>query len=124
MTNPMADLAPYTDKELEQAMARILTHALREVLNDTDVQKLWQLHQEIQRRRAPSSRGKPKNRVNLEGIGILASNLEISGRKRAGSGWTGDEARPVNLEGLSPPLLRAQPPASIIYGCAGCRGIA
>jgi len=54
MTSPMADLAPYTDKELEEAMARMLTRARREVLNDTDVKKLWQLHQEIQRRRAPS----------------------------------------------------------------------
>jgi hypothetical protein len=48
------DLGAYTDEELKQALARVLAHARGEVLNDTEVQKFWQLHKEIQRRRAPS----------------------------------------------------------------------
>jgi hypothetical protein len=53
MTDPMTDLDAYTDEELEQALARVLAHARGEVLNDAKVQKFWQLHQEILRRRAP-----------------------------------------------------------------------
>ena len=53
MTDPMTDLYAYTDEELEQALARVLAHARGEVLNDAEVQKFWQLHQEILRRRAP-----------------------------------------------------------------------
>jgi hypothetical protein len=60
MTNPMTDLDAYTldaytldaytDEELQQAMARVLALARAEVLNDAEVQKFWQLYQEIQRR--------------------------------------------------------------------------
>ena len=53
MTNPSKDLEAYTDEELEQEMARVVAHARGEVLNDAEVQKFWQLHTEIQRRRAP-----------------------------------------------------------------------
>ena len=52
MTNPMTDLDTYTDEELEQALVRVLAHARGEVLNDAEVQKFWQIHKEIQRRRA------------------------------------------------------------------------
>ncbi len=54
MTNPMTDLDTYTDEELEQALVRVLAHARGEVLNDAEVQKFWQIHKEIQRRRAHS----------------------------------------------------------------------
>jgi hypothetical protein len=50
MTNPMRDLDAYTDEELQQALARVLAQARGEVLNDAEVQKFWQLSQEIQRR--------------------------------------------------------------------------
>ena len=50
MTNPMTDLDAYTDEELQQALARVLAQARGEVLNDVEVQKFWQLYQEIQRR--------------------------------------------------------------------------
>ena len=53
MSDPMTDLDAYTDEELEQALARVLAHARGEVLNDAEVQKFWQLHREILRRRAP-----------------------------------------------------------------------
>jgi hypothetical protein len=53
MTNPMTDLDAYTDEELQQALARVLAQARGEVLNDAEVQKFWQIYQEIQRR-APS----------------------------------------------------------------------
>ena len=36
--------------ELEQALARVLAHAQGEVLNDADVQKFYQLYEEIQGR--------------------------------------------------------------------------
>ncbi len=52
MTNPPTDLEAYTDEELEQEMARVVAHARGEVLNDAEVQKFWQFHTEIQRRRA------------------------------------------------------------------------
>lgn len=52
MTNPMTDLDAYTDEELEQGLVRVLAHARGEVLNDAEVQKFWQIHKEIQRRRA------------------------------------------------------------------------
>jgi hypothetical protein len=48
--NPMTDLDAYTDEELQQALARVLAQARGEVLNDAEVQKFWQLYQEIQRR--------------------------------------------------------------------------
>jgi len=50
MTNPMTDLDAYTDAELEQALARVLAQARGEVLNEAEVQKFWQLYEEIQRR--------------------------------------------------------------------------
>jgi len=53
MTNPVTDLDAYTDEELEEELARVLAHARGEVLNDAEVQKFWQLHHEILRRRAP-----------------------------------------------------------------------
>jgi hypothetical protein len=49
----MKDLDAYTGEELEQALARVLAHARGEALNDAEVQKFWQLRQEIRRRRAP-----------------------------------------------------------------------
>ena len=52
MTNPMTDLEAYTDEELEQVMARVLALARGEALNDAEVQQLWQIYEEIQRRRA------------------------------------------------------------------------
>jgi len=51
MTNPMTDLDTYTDEELELALVRVLAHARGEVLNDAELQKFWQIHKEIQRRR-------------------------------------------------------------------------
>ena len=54
MTDPMKDLDSYTDEQLEQALARVLAHVRREVLNDAEMQKFWQLHQEILRRREAS----------------------------------------------------------------------
>jgi hypothetical protein len=54
MIAPMTDLNTYTDEELEQEMARVLAHARGQVLNDAEVQKFWQLHEEILRRRAAS----------------------------------------------------------------------
>jgi len=50
MTNPMTDLDAYTDEKLQQALARVLAQSRGEVLNDAEVQKFWQLHEEIQRR--------------------------------------------------------------------------
>ncbi len=50
MTNPITDLDAYTDEELQQTLARVLAQARGEVLNDAEVQKFWQLYQEIQRR--------------------------------------------------------------------------
>jgi hypothetical protein len=50
MTNAMTDLEAYTDEELEQALARVLAQAREEVLDDAEVQKFWQLYEEIQRR--------------------------------------------------------------------------
>jgi len=50
MTDPMTDLAACTDEELEQGLARVLAHAQGEVLNDAEVQKFWQIYEEIQRR--------------------------------------------------------------------------
>jgi len=52
MTDLKADVEAYTDDELEQALVRVLAHARGEVLNDAEVQRFWQIHKEIQRRRA------------------------------------------------------------------------
>ena len=46
MTNPEA----CTDEEVEQALARVLTFASGEALNDAEVQNFYQLYEEIQRR--------------------------------------------------------------------------
>ena len=46
----MTDPDAYTDEELEQALARVLAHAQGEVLNKAEVQKFYQLYEEIQRR--------------------------------------------------------------------------
>jgi hypothetical protein len=54
MTNPMTDIDAYTDEELEQELARVLAHARGEVLNEAEVQRFWQLNEQILRRRAAS----------------------------------------------------------------------
>ena len=54
MTDLTTDPAAYTDEELKQALARVLALARSEVLNDAEVQKFWQLNEEILRRRAAS----------------------------------------------------------------------
>lgn len=54
MSNPTSDPAAYTDQELKQALARVLALARSEGLNDAEVEKFWQLYEEILRRRAPS----------------------------------------------------------------------
>jgi len=46
----LTELNACTDKELQQVLATFLTHAREETLNDTEVQDLWQVHEEIQRR--------------------------------------------------------------------------
>ena len=46
----MTNLEACTDEELEQALARVLAHAEEEVLNEAEVQKFYQLYEEIQRR--------------------------------------------------------------------------
>jgi len=55
MSNPTTDPAAYTDEELKQALARVLALARSEGLNDAEVEKFWQLYEEILRRREPSS---------------------------------------------------------------------
>jgi hypothetical protein len=54
MANPTTDLAAYSDEELKQALARVVALARTEVLNDDEVQKFWQLYEEILRRRMSS----------------------------------------------------------------------
>jgi 5S rRNA maturation endonuclease (ribonuclease M5) len=54
MTNPMTDLDAYTGEELEQELARVLAHARGEVLNDAEMQRFWQLNEQLLRRRAAS----------------------------------------------------------------------
>jgi len=54
MTSPTTDPAAYTDEELKQALARVISLARSEVLNDAEVERFWQLYEEILRRRAPS----------------------------------------------------------------------
>lgn len=54
MTNPTTDPAAYTDEELKQALARVIALARSEVLNDAEVERFWQLYEEILRRRASS----------------------------------------------------------------------
>lgn len=54
MTDPTKDLAAYSDEELKQALARVVALARSEVLDDAEVQKFWQLYEEILRRRMSS----------------------------------------------------------------------
>jgi hypothetical protein len=54
MTDPTTDPATYTDQELKQALARVIALARSEGLNDAEVQKFWQLYEEVVRRRATS----------------------------------------------------------------------
>ena len=54
VTNPTTDPADYTDEELKQALARVLALARGEVLNDAEVERFWQLYEEILRRGASS----------------------------------------------------------------------
>jgi hypothetical protein len=51
MTDPTTDPAAYTDQELKQALARVVALARSEGLNDDEVQRFWQLYEEIVRRR-------------------------------------------------------------------------
>ena len=50
----MTDLDSYTDEELQHAMAHLLAHARGEVLNDSEVQRFWQINEQILGRRAAS----------------------------------------------------------------------
>ena len=54
MTDHLTDLEAYTDEELKQALARVLALARGEVLNDAEVERFWQLYEEILRRGASS----------------------------------------------------------------------
>jgi hypothetical protein len=54
MTNRTTDPVAYTDEELKQALARVIALARSEGLNDAEVEKFWQLYEEILRRRAQS----------------------------------------------------------------------
>ena len=54
MTDPTTDPAPYTDQELKPARARVIALTRSEGLNDTEVQRFWQLYEEVRRRSAPS----------------------------------------------------------------------
>jgi hypothetical protein len=54
MANPTTDVGAYSDEELKQALARVLALARSELLKDAEVEKFWQLYDEILRRRAPS----------------------------------------------------------------------
>jgi hypothetical protein len=52
MTDPTTAPAAYTDEELRREMARVLALARSGVLDDAQVQKFWEIYQEIVRRRA------------------------------------------------------------------------
>ena len=52
MTDPTPAPAAYTDEELRREMARVLALARSGVLDDAQVQKFWEIYQEIVRRRA------------------------------------------------------------------------
>jgi hypothetical protein len=54
MNDPITNLDAYTDEELKHALARVLALARGEALNDSEVQRFWQLYEEIMRRRASS----------------------------------------------------------------------
>jgi hypothetical protein len=50
MTDPTKDPAAYTDEELRRAVARVLALARTKVLDDAEVQKFWQIYEEMRRR--------------------------------------------------------------------------
>ena len=50
----MTGLDAYTLEELGQAMGRVLAHAGEKILNGAEVQRFWEIHDEIQRRIVPS----------------------------------------------------------------------
>jgi len=52
MMNPAANMETRTNEELETALALVLAHASKEVLNEAEVQLLYQLYEEIRRRSA------------------------------------------------------------------------
>ncbi len=54
MIDPTTDPAAYTDQELKEGLARVIALARSEGLNDAEVQKFWQLYEEILRRRSRS----------------------------------------------------------------------
>jgi hypothetical protein len=47
----MKELSACTAGELEQALAGLLVHARKELLDDAEVQEFWHIYEEIQRRR-------------------------------------------------------------------------
>jgi len=47
-------LNAYTQDESAQAIGRVLALAGEKILNDAEVQRFWQIHDEIQRRIVPS----------------------------------------------------------------------
>jgi hypothetical protein len=51
MTDATTAPAAYTDEELRREMARVLALARTGVLDDAQVQKFWEIYQEIVRRR-------------------------------------------------------------------------
>ena len=61
MTSPITNLDTCTEEELEQALAYLLAHAPRGVLNDAEVEKFWPIHKEIQ---PPEESG---NKYRLQG---------------------------------------------------------
>ena len=50
MMNPATNMETRTDGELEKALARVLTYASGEVLNEAEVRIFYQLYEEIRRR--------------------------------------------------------------------------
>jgi hypothetical protein len=50
----MTHLDAYTYEELGLAMARVLARAGEEILSGSEVQRFWEIHDEIQRRSTPS----------------------------------------------------------------------
>jgi len=49
-------LNAYTQDESAQAIGRVLALAGEKILNDAEVQRFWEVHDEIQRRSAPYQR--------------------------------------------------------------------
>jgi hypothetical protein len=50
MMNPATNMETRTDEELEKALARELTYASGEVLNEAEVWIFYQIYEEIRRR--------------------------------------------------------------------------